>query len=523
MSFPLPQADGPSPASATSSLSYRAALAVALCLVLFRGALWVWVADAHLDSDEAIVGLMARHLLEGRAFPLFFYGQVYLLGVEAWLAAAVFAVAGASAVTLKATVLGLNLVLAWLLVRELVVSVRLAPWVALACSLFVLLPAPQTGALMGQAVGMNIEPFVATILLWRLRDRPVWFGLLLGVAFLNREFAIYSAAALLVLAVIDGRLFTRERLRDGLMASAAFAAVWDVVQWLRPYASPFGPGTTAGPSALGTTNVERVAEFAAFAPERLPLDLWVMATRYLPDLIGARREAIWPPLAQVVSWQAAWPGAWPVLTAAMLVPMAIVGAALVKERHRLADPALRFPLYLLLVGGLAAVACAAARGAGMTIFYQRYLLLSLFAPVGVAALVARFAPYRRLKGLVLGTAVAWSALAGGDQARMLAACAHQPPPAPRRELARFLVDRGVKYAAGDYWMAYSVAFVSEERVKVSSTDVTRIEEYRWLFASHRDEAAVIERTACEGCVPVAGVWVRLPGRAATRDSGAHTP
>ena len=30
-----------------------------------------------LDGDESIVGLMAKHLYDGKAFPLYFYGQRY--------------------------------------------------------------------------------------------------------------------------------------------------------------------------------------------------------------------------------------------------------------------------------------------------------------------------------------------------------------------------------------------------------------------------------------------------------------
>jgi len=62
-------------------------LAVVLVFVVARSAVFVFVPGSHFDSDQAVTGLMAKHLSEGRAFPLFFYGQTYMLGVEAWLAA----------------------------------------------------------------------------------------------------------------------------------------------------------------------------------------------------------------------------------------------------------------------------------------------------------------------------------------------------------------------------------------------------------------------------------------------------
>ena len=42
------------------------------------------------NSDQAIVGLMAKHLSEFRTFPLFYYGQNYMLGVQSWIVAPFF-------------------------------------------------------------------------------------------------------------------------------------------------------------------------------------------------------------------------------------------------------------------------------------------------------------------------------------------------------------------------------------------------------------------------------------------------
>jgi 4-amino-4-deoxy-L-arabinose transferase-like glycosyltransferase len=46
------------------------------------------------NADEAIVALMARHILNGER-PLFFYGQAYMGSLDAWLIAAGFAIFGA--------------------------------------------------------------------------------------------------------------------------------------------------------------------------------------------------------------------------------------------------------------------------------------------------------------------------------------------------------------------------------------------------------------------------------------------
>src|SRR6185295_17145002 len=58
-------------------------------LVVLRSLVFVCWPASHFDSDQAVTGLMAKHLSELRAFPVFWYGQTYMLGVEAWLAAPV--------------------------------------------------------------------------------------------------------------------------------------------------------------------------------------------------------------------------------------------------------------------------------------------------------------------------------------------------------------------------------------------------------------------------------------------------
>src|SRR6266508_2061327 len=55
---------------------------------------------AALNADEAIEGLMALHISQARHFPTFFYGQSYFGALEAYLAAALFRLAGFSPMAL---------------------------------------------------------------------------------------------------------------------------------------------------------------------------------------------------------------------------------------------------------------------------------------------------------------------------------------------------------------------------------------------------------------------------------------
>ena len=59
-----------------------------------------------LDGDECILGLMAKHVSEGREFPIFFYGQAYGLAVvEAPAAALSFLIFGVGVLPLKGAIL----------------------------------------------------------------------------------------------------------------------------------------------------------------------------------------------------------------------------------------------------------------------------------------------------------------------------------------------------------------------------------------------------------------------------------
>ena len=64
---------------------------------------FVLPANSVIDADEAIVGLMARHLLAGADIPIFYYGQHYMGSLEAIITAGMFYLFGESSFTLKLT------------------------------------------------------------------------------------------------------------------------------------------------------------------------------------------------------------------------------------------------------------------------------------------------------------------------------------------------------------------------------------------------------------------------------------
>lgn len=72
---------------------------------------YLYLSDFRPDSDEAVVGLMAKHILEGQEIPVFYYGQHYMGSLEAILTAAVFAVTGITVPALKIVPLIFSLIL----------------------------------------------------------------------------------------------------------------------------------------------------------------------------------------------------------------------------------------------------------------------------------------------------------------------------------------------------------------------------------------------------------------------------
>lgn len=97
-------------------------------------------ADRFFDSDEAVEGLMARHVSQGE-LPVFLWGQQYKGVPEVYLAAAVFSVVGPGVVALKGTTLAcfvLFVCLQFLLVDAL--FARRIAWMATA---FVILGPPS--------------------------------------------------------------------------------------------------------------------------------------------------------------------------------------------------------------------------------------------------------------------------------------------------------------------------------------------------------------------------------------------
>ena len=182
------------------------------------------------NGDEAIVALMARHILRGER-PVFFYGQAYLGATDAWLAAASFAIFGENVLAIRVVhiVLFAGVVFTtYLLARRYVQS----EWGARAAMLWMALPPTMLTLYTTATLGGYTETLLfGNILLlmadggWLQADRwraGRWllFGIIAG-------FAFYTFPLILIYLIPIGLLLLyRLRVkvwREYLIALAGFA------------------------------------------------------------------------------------------------------------------------------------------------------------------------------------------------------------------------------------------------------------------------------------------------------------
>jgi hypothetical protein len=479
----------------------RVAIALAILLVLFRSLVYLLFDHANFDSDQAVIGLMAKHLIEGRALPLFLYGAGYMLAVGAWLAAPWVAIFGSTVAALHASVVLTNVVIAALLVHGLVHHVGLRPLPALAASAFFVLPGPEAAKYIGEAAGGNVEPFLFVVLLWFLRARALWFGAVLGIGFLNREFTAYAVPALLLAQGLTGRLFTRDGARFWALAAVGLVVVWEGVMSLQRWVDFDGPGTPGDLVAgLPLDPLANLASRGAFSTRELLSNVGTIWSSNLALLFNYHARSPSQLLGHPwLAWLVAVPAALVIVRLLVLCVAARDGTAgavgWLRSRVAWARPA-AFALYLACVGLEAVSVYVLTRPAVMGTV--RYMLLTMFLPVGLCGAYFCLETRQGLRRLVHAAVAVWAITAGIDNARLLYGFVRHTPPNNMRALADGLVAQGIDVARADYWTAYRVTYLTGERVKVASTTVIRIQEYQRLAEQAGDQAVLISEEPCPG-------------------------
>ena len=452
-----------------------------IVLVCLRS--WVPVRTyAHFDSDQAVFGLMARDLAAGRSFPMFMYGQRYLLAVSVWLCAPLFAVLGASIATLKLPLFLMNIAVVAMLWRGLRQEPGLGPWGTTLAILPFAIPSAVISTRLVEHQGGNIEPFVFVLAAFFLRGRPIALGVLLGVAFLNREFSLIAFIALLLMDAAQGTML--RTIRAHLTTATSFAGVVIALRVLAHWSTSYGG---SGPLWLrpGWT------KFSTFFTQQMPT-LIGGGSRRLSDfnIVSSLTVGHVVVYVAVIAW--------------LLVLVAACWRWQPLERAELNG----MSAYLVLVGtGQAAafIALSPYPGDRMVV---RYLLLTLLALCGLVAFAWRRPALRRMTAAVILLMAAVN-LAGN--VRLVREYASDPPSRDLNQLADALIQRGVRYVDADYWTAFDVAWVTGERVVASPQrgSGNRVVRYNDLLDAHRSEVFTVADRARPGCEAI-GRWYLCP-------------
>ena len=215
----------------------------------------LFASQTHLTSDEAIIGLMGKHILEGRAFPFYFYGISYNASCawEAYLAVVPFAIAGVGVITLKIPTVLLSLVcLALFYAMTLrLYSVRVA---TLASLFFSLWPGllkwhfqPRGYAFYFLFIPALVISFLVIENTNARRGRDYFlFGLICGVAFWGMELLLITIVALWALLVLRRRFKTLGLGVAGFLIGYAPAIWWNLTHSMRNWHFLFAEKPEAG-------------------------------------------------------------------------------------------------------------------------------------------------------------------------------------------------------------------------------------------------------------------------------------
>jgi 4-amino-4-deoxy-L-arabinose transferase-like glycosyltransferase len=438
------------------------ALAGVLALALLSRLLLLASGAVSFHSDEAVVGLMARHILAGER-PVFFYGQAYMGSLDAWLIAAGFALAGESVLTIRlvqsALYLGVVAVSFWLAWR---LTGRAAA--ALACgALFAVPPvllALYTTATLGGYNETLLLGGLCLLLAWSVThdDARAWLrwaalGLAGGLGWWANgliAIALLPAAGLIALWLARGPRGGRRAALGGIGLAALGFVIGSAPWWVFALQHDLAPlrffiGGTAGGFAGGDV-------LSLSLGERL-IGLVFLG---LPTLAGAR-----------FPWEAGW------FTAPLGVPLLLLFAfaAWRAARGRLPLQPGAAGLLLGMLALFAGVFLASRFSSDPTGRYFLPISLPLFVLFGALA--------ASLERRWLGTALVagalgffafgqWSAARSGPGLTTQFNLVTHIPNTHDAELIAFLEERGLTRGYSTYWVSFRTAFLSGERVQLSA-------------------------------------------------------
>lgn len=432
------------------------------------------------NSDAAVVGLQAMHLLRGELSP-FLWGSGYQTSADAFVAAAFFAVFGSTPLVLMASALALHVLATWLVFATL--RARFAPWTALVATMplvvspssvhsYALYPPRQLSITLAIAAFSVIDSAA------RKRERPALRialgGALYGLAVSADPYPLVLAPIVLGYGLLVSLDRPRRRLPLLAVGAAAGSAPFLLLRAL--------PRAKSGPMGL---SIDVVAHnWDLLVQECLP---WALSYK----VYFARDVTRWVP------WEAPL-AVWLVQVAGALVAFGMVlfalGAAFTK-RLSLEDRRLSFAAAMTYPVALGAFLVSVMV---MDHFSMRYLVvLTVMLPFASVAAI-RLLRSRRF-ALLLAPHLVASALCGwvgyGPFVRGVWPVGETAELRDDLALLELLRVRGITYAEADYWASYRLTLLSGERAVVVPTNPSedRYPPYRRAFERAPTFAYVFDR------------------------------
>ena len=413
-------------------------------------------ADAvPFNSDEAVVGLMARHIVQGER-PAFFYGQAYLGSTDAWLVALVFSIAGPQVWAIRLVQIAL---FAATLFTTYAVARRfgLDEWTARLAVVLMALPPALLTLYTTATLGGYGETLLFGNILLLLAFQPQTSSvqppssylqwILLGFA---AGFAFYTFALILVYLIpIAIWLWLKYRARG-----------WRGYAWAL---IGFAIGSAPWWSSIGQSGGSLFAELSGSAVAgsvAAPTQLGSLAIRLINFFVFG-----------VSAWfglRYPWSAEFVAPVGGVLVAMIYLGT--------LAFAARRGPKLLWgMIGVLLTTYLITSFGGDPSgrYFLPLYLPLSIFTAMVVSRLKQRWGGW--LAGLLVALIVGYNVIGIG-----LAALRVPPGITTQfdsitwidksrdRELIDFLLAHGETRGYSTYWFVYPIAFLSGERIVSSA-------------------------------------------------------
>ena len=426
--------------------------------MLLKVGLLLW-GTVPFNSDEAVVGLMARHTLQG-SVPIFFYGQAYLGSLDALLVALGFGLAGAHVWVIRAVQI---LLYAGTVATTYVLAGRVTRSTAAAVVAGLLMAVPTVNVTLyttvsiggyGEALLIGNLILLSALAIW---DRPaagwLWpaWGFLCGFGLwvfgLTLAYSLPAAVLVGLRLLKDG---PGRRVAARLGTSAAGAVVGASAWW--GWAIQHGAGALVrelgGSAIAGASSPHWLASLGTHAANLALLGTTVILGLRPPWSV---ETLVWPLVPLVVAfWLAvlgfAWlrrfrlgaesPGGWLVMGVGAVLLAAFVASPFG------ADPSGRYflPLWVVMAVAGGAMAAEVMRKWGGRLAWPMIAVVLVFNLAGT---------WQAALGNQTGLTTQFDPVARFDTSRL-------------GDLAAFLRAHGETRGYTNYWVAYPLAFASNE-------------------------------------------------------------